>query len=144
MERKSLGINEIKEILPHRYPMLLIDRIIDYEEDKWITGIKNVTANEEFFLGHFPDYPVMPGVLIIEALAQTGAVLVLMKEENKGKIAFFAGIDKVRFKRQVLPGDQLKLEIQVTNLRATMGKCQAKATVDGQLVCMGELLFMIN
>ena len=141
---KKMGINEIKKILPHRYPFLLIDRIIDFEEDKSIIGIKNVTANEEFFNGHFPEHPVMPGVLIIEALAQTGAVLVLMKPENKGKIAFFAGIDNVRFKRQVVPGDQLKLEIEVIKLRSSVGKCNAKATVDGEVVCQGELMFMIN
>ena len=144
MERKSLNINQIKEILPHRYPFLLIDKIIDYEADKSIIGIKNVTSNEEFFNGHFPDHPVMPGVLIIEALAQTGAVLVLMKPENKGKIAFFAGIDNVRFKRQVIPGDQIKLEIEVTKLKSSVGKCNARATVDGELVCSGELMFMIN
>lgn len=144
MERKSLNINEIKEILPHRYPFLLIDKIVDYEADKSIAGIKNVTTNEEFFNGHFPDHPVMPGVLIIEALAQTGAVLVLMKPENKGKIAFFAGIDNVRFKRQVIPGDQIKLEIEVTKLKSSVGKCNARATVDGELVCSGELMFMIN
>lgn len=144
MEKRAVNINKIKEILPHRYPFLLVDKILDYEEDKSIVGIKNVTANEEFFNGHFPDYPIMPGVLIVEALAQTGAVLVLMKEENKGKIALFAGIDKLRFKRQVIPGDQLKLEIEVIRLRSNMGKCKARASVEGDLVCEGELLFMIN
>lgn len=144
MKKGQLSINEIKEILPHRYPFLLIDKIIDFEEDKTITGIKNVTVNEEFFNGHFPDHPVMPGVLIVEALAQAGAVLVLMKPENKGKIAFFAGIDKLRFKRQVVPGDQLKLEIEVIKLKSSVGKCSAKATVDGEVVCQGELMFMIN
>lgn len=144
MSEKQLSIKEIKEIIPHRYPFLLIDKIIDYEEDKTIIGLKNVTGNEEFFTGHFPDHPVMPGVLIIEALAQTGAVLVLMKPENKGKITFFAGIDNVRFKRQVVPGDQLKLEIEVTKLKSSVGKCNAKASVDGEIVCQGELMFMIN
>lgn len=141
---KSLNINQIKEVLPHRHPFLLIDKIIDFEEDKSIIGIKNVSVNEEFFNGHFPDHPVMPGVLIIEALAQTGAVLVLMRPENKGKIAFFAGIDNVRFKRQVVPGDQLKLEIEVIKLKSSVGKCNARATVDGEVVCQGELMFMIN
>ena len=140
----QLDLNSIKKIIPHRYPFLLIDRIINFEQGKFIIGIKNVTINEEFFNGHFPDHPVMPGVLIIEALAQTGAVLVLMKPENKGKIAFFAGIDNVRFKRQVVPGDQLKLEIEVIKLKSSVGKCNAKATVDGELVCQGELMFMIN
>ena len=97
MSKKQLSLQEIKEIIPHRYPFLLVDRIMDFEEDKSIIGLKNVTANEEFFNGHFPGQPVMPGVLIIEALAQTCAVLVLMKPENKGRIAFFAGIDNVRF-----------------------------------------------
>ena len=140
----QLDLNSIKKIIPHRYPFLLIDRIINFEQGKFIIGIKNVTINEEFFNGHFPDHPVMPGVLIIEALAQTGAVLVLMKPENKGKIAFFAGIDNVRFKRQVVPGDQLKLEIEVIKLKSSVGKCNAKATVDGEVVCQGELMFMIN
>ena len=144
MTKKQLNIEEIKNIIPHRYPFLLVDRIIEFEEEKSITGIKNVTSNEEFFNGHFPSHPVMPGVLIIEALAQTGAVLVLKKPENKGKIAFFAGIDNVRFKRQVVPGDQLKLEIEVIKLRSSMGKCKAIATVEGEIACQGELMFMIG
>jgi len=105
---------------------------------------KNVTANEGYFTGHFPDYPVMPGVLIIEALAQTGAVGVLSMEEYKGKLAFFAGIDKVRFRRQVVPGDQLRLEIEVTKLRGRVGKCQAKAFVGDELAVEGELMFAIE
>ncbi|MDP2211337.1 MAG: 3-hydroxyacyl-ACP dehydratase FabZ, partial [Candidatus Aquicultor sp.] len=109
-----LGIEEIKRIIPHRYPFLLIDQILEYEPGKWAKGLKNVTVNEPFFAGHFPDYPVMPGVLIVEALAQVGAVSILSLEANKGKIAFFAGIDGFRFKRQVLPGDQLTLEVEIT------------------------------
>ena len=144
MEKKELDINEIKKILPHRYPFLLLDKVLFYEKDKSIIAIKNVTINEEFFNGHFPDFPVMPGVLIVEALAQAGAVLVLMKEENKGKLALFAGIDKLRFKKQVIPGDQLRLEIEVIRLRSNMGKCKAVASVDDELVCQGELMFMIN
>ena len=104
-----LDIQQIKEIIPHRYPFLLVDKILEIEEGKKAVGLKNVTANEEFFNGHFPDYPVMPGVLIVEALAQVGAVAMLKKEENRGKLAFFTGIDKCRFKRQVKPGDQLHL-----------------------------------
>ena len=103
-----LDIQQIKEIIPHRYPFLLIDKIVEMEDNKRVVGIKNVTMNEPYFAGHFPEYPVMPGVLIIEALAQVGAVAVLGMEENKGKIAFLAGVDKARFKRQVRPGDQLR------------------------------------
>lgn len=116
-----LDIHEIKAILPHRYPFLLVDRIIELEEGKRALGLKNVTANEEFFTGHFPDYPVMPGVLIVEALAQVGGVAMLASEEHRGKLAFFAGIDKCRFKKQVKPGDQLQLEVEITRLRGTIG-----------------------
>lgn len=139
-----LSIEEIKDIIPHRYPFLLIDRILEVEEGKKAVGIKNVTGNEEFFNGHFPDYPVMPGVLIVEALAQVGAVAMLKKEENRGRLAFFAGIDKCRFKRQVKPGDQLKLEIEMVRFRGTVGKGKAIATVDGELVCEAELMFALG
>lgn len=135
---------QIQEILPHRYPLLLVDRIIEFSEGERIVGQKNVTVNEPFFQGHFPGKPVMPGVLILEALAQTGAVLVLGKPENRGKIALFAGIDNCRFKRQVVPGDQLRLEIEVTKLRGSIGKCQAKATVEGELACSAELMFVLD
>lgn len=135
---------QIQEILPHRYPILLVDRIIEFTEGERIVGQKNVTINEPFFQGHFPGKPVMPGVLILEALAQTGAVLVLGKPENRGKIALFASIDNCRFKRQVVPGDQLRLEIEVTKLRGSIGKCQAKATVDGELACSAELMFVLD
>ncbi len=107
-----LGINEIKEIIPHRAPFLLIDRIDEMELGKRIKGLKNVTFNEPFFNGHFPQEPVMPGVLIIEALAQVGAVLILSEEHNKGKTAFFAGIDSAKFKDKVIPGDSLELEVE--------------------------------
>src|SRR6476646_982138 len=130
-----LNIEQIKEIIPHRYPFLLVDKILEVDEGKRAVGIKNVTANEEFFNGHFPDYPVMPGVLIVEALAQVGAVAMLKKEENKGRLAFFAGIDNCRFKRQVVPGDQLRLEVEITRLRGTVGKGRAVATVDGEIAC---------
>ncbi len=134
----------IQEILPHRYPFLLVDRIIEFTEGKRIVGQKNVTANEPYFQGHFPGKPIMPGVLILEALAQTGAVLVLGRPENKGKIALFAGIDNCRFKRQVVPGDQLRLEIEVIKFRGTVGKCLAQATVDGELACSAELMFVLE
>ncbi|WP_046179028.1 3-hydroxyacyl-ACP dehydratase FabZ [Domibacillus tundrae] len=139
-----MDIREIKEIIPHRYPFLLVDRILEAEDGKRAVGIKNVTANEEFFNGHFPEYPVMPGVLIVEALAQVGAVAMLKKEENKGRLAFFAGIDNCRFKRQVVPGDQLRLEVEMTRLRGSIGKAKAKATVEGELVCEAELMFALE
>lgn len=139
-----LGIKEIKEILPHRYPFLLVDKVESIEEGKKIVAYKNVTANEEFFNGHFPDYPVMPGVLIIESLAQTGAIAILKKEEFKGKLALFAGINKARFKQQVFPGDTLKLEVEIVKLRGPIGIGAATASVDGKLVCSAELMFAIQ
>ncbi|MDD2401227.1 MAG: 3-hydroxyacyl-ACP dehydratase FabZ [Clostridia bacterium] len=139
-----LDVNEIKKILPHRYPMLLVDRILEMEDDTRIVGIKNVTANEEFFQGHFPEKPVMPGVLIVEALAQTGAVLVLSKLENRGKIVYFARINNCRFKRQVIPGDQLRLEIEVLKTKGSVGKCQAVARVDNEVACEAELTFSMG
>lgn len=139
-----LDINEIKKIIPHRYPFLLVDKIVEVEEGQRAVGIKNVTGNEEFFQGHFPDYPVMPGVLIIEALAQVGAVAMLKKEENRGKLAFFAGIDKARFRGQVFPGDQLRLEVEITKMKASIGKGNARALVDGKVVAEGELMFALQ
>ncbi|PKF88318.1 3-hydroxyacyl-[acyl-carrier-protein] dehydratase FabZ [Bacillus sp. BA3] len=136
-----LDITQIKEIIPHRYPFLLVDRIIEIDEGKRAVGLKNVTANEEFFNGHFPDYPVMPGVLIIEALAQVGAVAVLKQEEYKGRLAFFAGIDNCRFKKQVKPGDQLRLEVEIVRMRGSMGKGKAVATVDGETACEADIMF---
>lgn len=139
-----LDIQQIKETIPHRYPFLLIDEVMEIEEGKRVVAKKNVTINEPFFQGHFPGYPVMPGVLIIEALAQAGAVVLLKKEENKGKIGFLAGIDKCRFKRQVKPGDQLRLEVEITRLKGSIGKGKAIATVDGELACEAEIMFAIQ
>lgn len=139
-----LDIQDIKEIIPHRYPFLLIDQVEELEEGKRAVGYKNVTINEPFFQGHFPEYPVMPGVLITEALAQMGAVAMLKKEENQGKLAFFTGIDKCRFKRQVVPGDRLKLEVEIVRLKGPMGKGKATATVDGELACEAEIMFALK
>ncbi|RHW37224.1 3-hydroxyacyl-[acyl-carrier-protein] dehydratase FabZ [Neobacillus notoginsengisoli] len=138
-----LDIKQIKEIIPHRYPFLLIDKILEVEEGKKAVGLKNVSANEEFFNGHFPDFPVMPGVLIVEALAQVGAVAMLKQEDNRGKLAFFTGIDKCRFKKQVYPGDQVRLEVEMLRFRGPMGKGKGVATVNGELVCETEIMFAI-
>ena len=139
-----LNAEQIQSILPHRYPFLYVDRIIEVEEGKRAVGIKNVSINEEFFNGHFPGYPVMPGVLIVEALAQVGGVALLKAEANKGRLAFLTGIDNCRFKRQVVPGDQLRLEVEFIKLRGQMGKGKGIATVDGELVCEVEILFALG
>lgn len=139
-----MDVKQIKETIPHRYPFLLVDKVIEMEEGQRVEAIKNVTVNEPFFQGHFPDYPVMPGVLIIEALAQTGAMAVLGKEQNKGKIGFLAGVDKCRFKKQVTPGDQLKLEVEIIREKGPIGKGKGTATVDGKLACEAEITFAIQ
>lgn len=136
-----LDTQKIKEVIKHRYPFLLVDKIVELEEGKRAVGIKNVTANEDFFNGHFPHYPVMPGVLIVEALAQVSAVVMLTKEGNQGRLGLLAGIDNCRFKRQVKPGDQLRLEIDITRLKGPIGKAKGIATVDDELACEVEILF---
>lgn len=138
-----LDAQQIQAIIPHRFPFLLVDRIIEIEYGVRAVGIKNVTINEPFFQGHFPTYPVMPGVLIVEALAQVGAVALLGAEEHRGKMAFFAGIDGVRFKRQVRPGDTLTLEVDIGRIRRGVGSGSAMATVDGELAVRGELMFAV-
>ncbi len=138
-----LDVRDIRRIIPHRYPILLVDRIVELQPGKRAVGLKNVTTNEWFFEGHFPDNPIMPGVLIIEALAQTGAVAALSADEFKGKLGLFAGIDGVRFRRQVVPGDQLRLEVEMDRLRRGIGRASAKATVEGETAAEGRLTFAL-
>lgn len=133
----------IRELIPHRYPFLLVDRIIELDPGQRAVGLKNVSANEPFFQGHFPEFPVMPGVLIVEAMAQVGAVALMAQEGNRGKLGLFAGIDNVRFKRQVKPGDVLHMEVELGAFRRGVGTCSAKATVDGELACKGDLMFAL-
>lgn len=139
-----LDIKQIQQIIPHRYPFLLIDTIDELEKGKRVVGTKNVTMNEYFFQGHFPNEPVMPGVLIIEALAQTGAVALLSMEQNKGKIAFFAAMDKVKFRQNVVPGDTLKLEVEIIKIKGPMGIGKAVAYVKDKKVAEAELTFAIG
>lgn len=139
-----LDINQIQEIIPHRQPFLLIDRILELEPGKRAVGLKNVTMNEPYFAGHFPGFPVMPGVLILEALAQVGAAAILGLEENKGKIGLFAGVDEFRWRGQVTPGDTLTLEVEIIRLKGPVGKGQACAKVDGKVVAEGVLMFALT
>ena len=140
----ELNSNQIQEILPHRYPFLLVDRITECEPGKSATGIKCVSANESQFMGHFPQKHVMPGVLIIEALAQTGAVALLAEEKNKGKIAYFGGIKQARFKRQVIPGDVLTLKCEIISSKGPLGIGKAESYVVYQLAVTAELTFAIQ
>lgn len=140
----ELNSQQIQKIIPHRYPFLLVDRILDFEPGKWAEGIKCVTANEMQFLGHFPGNPIMPGVLIIEALAQVGAVCALSVPENAGKLAVFGGIKEARFRRQVVPGDVLNLRCEILRQKGPVGIGKATATVDGQTACTAELTFMLT
>lgn len=140
-QKKELDIEEIQKIIPHRYPFLLIDKIIETDGDKRIVGLKNISLNESFFEGHFPGQPVMPGVLVVESMAQTAGVLLLSKPENKGKLAYFMGIDGVRFRQPIAPGDQLRIEVEVERVKSKTGKVKAVAMVDGKIACEADLMF---
>lgn len=135
-----LDLKDIQSLIPHRYPFLLIDRVLEIGDNK-IVGIKNVSGNEPFFQGHFPGIPIMPGVLIVESLAQLGAVYIKQQPEFKDKLMVLAGLDKFRFRRQVLPGDQLKLEVEFLSMKKNIGKGHGIATVQGEIVCEGDILF---
>ena len=139
-----MSIGDIMRTLPHRYPFLLVDKIIELEEAKRAVGIKNVTVNEPYFQGHFPGQPIMPGVLILEAMAQVGAVIALKMPENEGKLVYFAGIDGVRFRKPVIPGDQLKIEVEAVKMKGSIGKLKCSAKVDGEIAAEGEILFSVN
>jgi len=134
---------DIIRTIPHRYPFLLVDKIIELQEGSKAVGIKNVTINEPFFQGHFPGHPIMPAVLILEALAQVGAVALLSKPEFKGKLVYFAAVDKCRFHKPVVPGDTLRLEVTLQRMRGAIGKAAVSATVDGADVASGEITFAV-
>ena len=138
-----LNIEEILKSLPHRYPMLLVDRILSIEPGKSCVGLKNVTINEEFFQGHYPGRPIMPGVLIVEAIAQAGCLMLLHEEENRGMIPVIGAIDNVKFRRPVVPGDQLRSEVTLEWMRGTVGRIKGLGKVDGELVCEMEMTFKL-
>lgn len=140
----ELNSDQILDILPHRYPFVLIDKVTDYESGHWAKAIKCVTINEMHFMGHFPQKHVMPGVLILEALAQTGAIAILTEEENKGKLAFFGGVKNARFRKQVVPGDVLELECRIINRKGNVGIGEAVAKVDGKVAVNAQLTFAIG
>ena len=138
-----IDIHEIMKILPHRYPMLLVDKIVEFESGKSATGIKNVTVNEPFFTGHFPDHPIMPGVLIIESMAQVGGILAFKSADVSNKVVYFMGVDKARFRRPVLPGDTLRITVEVTKSRGTVWCFKAKASVEDSVAAEAELMATI-
>lgn len=139
-----LGINQIKTMLPHRYPFLLVDRVLEIVPKQRLVALKNVTVNEGFFNGHFPQEPVMPGVLIIESMAQAAGLVMLTEEEHKGKIPYFTGIDKARFRKTIVPGDQIIIEIDVLRIKGNVGKVKAIAKVDNQIATEAELMFVMG
>jgi 3-hydroxyacyl-[acyl-carrier-protein] dehydratase len=141
---KKLNKKEIEKIIPHRPPFLLVDEVVEVEPGKKIKGIKYVSGDEYYFKGHFPSNPIMPGVLIIETIAQVGAVSLLMMPENKGKLVLFAGIDKARFKKIVKPGDKLEIEVEMGSFRKNIGKAKGKAMVGGKIACITEIMFAID
>lgn len=140
----ELNSNQIAQLLPHRYPFALVDRITDYQPGQWARGIKCVSVNESFFCGHFPQQHIMPGVLILEALAQVGAVAILSLPENRGKLALFGGVKNARFRRKVIPGDVLELECTLTRQRGGVGIGTCQATVNGEPACTAELIFAVS
>lgn len=149
MNKKLIGgfmltNKEIRELLPHRYPFLLVDKVIELEPGKKIVAVKNVSINEPFFQGHFPEYPIMPGVLIVEALAQAAGLAVAVLEENKGKLGVFAGIEAMKFKNQVMPGDVLTLEAEILVSKLGVTKAKVKASVDGKVAAEGEIKFAMT
>ncbi|MFT8469724.1 3-hydroxyacyl-ACP dehydratase FabZ [Oenococcus sp.] len=143
-DKIEMTAEEIQAVLPHRYPMLLVDKVLELVPGESITAQKNVTINEEFFQGHFPGNPVMPGVLIVESLAQAGAIALLKMDRFTGKTPYFGGVDKVKFRRMVRPGDVLKLEVTLDKLKENIGSAHALATVDGEKACSADLLFLIG
>ena len=144
MSGKRIDIKEIISRIPHRYPFLLVDRVIDYEEGKWIKTIKNVTINEPFFQGHFPGEPIMPGVLQIEAMAQTGGILALLDEKVKNMLAFFMTVNNAKFRKPVIPGDQLVFDVKVLKVtRGSIVQCHGDATVEGVKVCEADFMFAL-
>lgn len=144
VETRSMDIVEIMEILPHRYPFLLVDRITEYVPGEYSKGYKNLSMNEEFFQGHFPNNPVMPGVLQLEAMAQTAAPILLTLDQYKGRLALFAGVDNVRFKNIVRPGDKFEMETQMTKIKGPIAKCSAKGYVDGKLCVEADFTIAIK
>jgi 3-hydroxyacyl-[acyl-carrier-protein] dehydratase len=139
-----LTTTEIQKLIPHRYPFLLVDRVLEVEPGKSVVGIKNVTANEPFFQGHFPDYPVMPGVLVVEALAQNAGIAVAMMEEFKGKLGLFAGIEEYKMKRQIVPGDTIRLEAEILSMKMGIVKAKVKASVEGKVAGEGIIKFAMT